>query len=319
MKTLKKSILWLLVLAFTMNISSKLKAQSSNNSDYKIYFTLREKPEKNSHIVYYDGKELKNFTPKGKSSRGENSPSVSSDGKRIAFKTYHFGGWKTAISNIDGSNIRQISNSGNYNGGPSFSKDGKWIVFYEHENGRMGKRNIFKIRPDGTGKKQLTQNSVHHYMPSFSPDGSKVTFLSARDGGNYEVFVMNSDGSNLTNITKHSNHEGSPSWSPDGKRIAFLSIRNGYLNLYTINSDGTKIKNITKNEEKDFNSFTQTAQSVDELSYLYGTSWSPDGKSIVFVQKKKELQKLFIINTDGTNLREFVSTPGNQYSPFWAK
>ncbi|TJY37769.1 TolB family protein [Pontimicrobium aquaticum] len=319
MKTLRKSSLWLLVIALTINTSSKIKAQSSNNSDYKIYFTLREKPGQNAQIVYYDGKELKNFTPQGKSSRGENSPVVSSDGKKIVFSTYHFGGWKAAIANIDGSNIKQLSNSRNYSGVPSFSKDGKWVVFYEHENGRMGKRNIFKIKTDGTGKKQLTSNSTHHYTPSFSPDGSKITFLSGRGGPNYEVFVMNSDGSNITNITNHPSHESAPSWSPDGKQIAFLSIRNGYLNLYTINPDGTKIKNITKNEEKNFNSFTETDQSVDELSYLYGTSWSPDGKSIVFVQKIGELQKLFIINVDGTNLRELVSTPGNQYKPFWAK
>jgi len=302
-----------------MNMSFESKAQSSNNSDYTIYFSLREKPEQNARIVYYDGKKLRNFTPKGRSSRGENSPSISSDGKQIAFNTYHFGGWKTAIANIDGTNIRQVSDSRNYSGVPSFSKDGKWIVFYEHENGRMGKRNIFKIRTDGTGKKQLTRNSKHHYAPSFSPDGSKITFLSARDGGYLQVFVMNSDGSNLTNITKHKSHESSPSWSPDGKRIAFLSIRNGYLNLYTMNPNGTGLKNITKNEEKKSNSFTQTSQSVDELSYLYGTSWSPDGKSIAFVQKKRGFQKLHIINTDGTNLRELVSTPGNHFKPFWIK
>ena len=79
------------------------------------------------------------------------------------------------------------------------------------------------------------------------------------------------------------------------------------------------LKILLKNEEKKSNSFIQTSQSVDELSYLYGTSWSPDGKSIVFVQKKGGLQKLFVINTDGTNLRELVSTPGNQYKPFWSK
>ncbi|MEH6537298.1 MAG: DPP IV N-terminal domain-containing protein [Psychroserpens sp.] len=319
MKSLKKISLWLLAIVFSMSTSIESNAQSSNNSDYKIYFTLREKPEQNARIVSYDGKELKKFTPEGKSSRGENSPSVSPNGKWITFNTYHFGGWKTAIANIDGTNIRQVSKSGNYSGVPSFSKDNKWIIFYEHENGRMGMRNVFKIKVDGTGKKQLTQNSKHHYFPSFSPDGSKISFLSSRDGGNYEVFVMDSDGSNITNITKHGNHESSPSWSPDGKRIAFLSIRNGFLNLYTINPDGTNLKNLTKNEEKNFNSFPQTADSVDELSYLYGTSWSPDGKSIVFVQKKEDNLKLFTINADGTNLRELVSSSGNQYKPFWAK
>ena len=268
----------------------------------------------------YDDKKLENFSLKnGISPRGENKPSASSDGKWLAFNTYHFGGWKAAIASVDGNSIRQVSSSSNYSGFPSFSKDNQWIVYYEHENGRMGNRDIYKIRVDGTEKTQLTRNAKHHYYPSFSPDGSKIALVSARDGGNYEVFVMNNDGSELTNITKHANHDSCPSWSPDGKRLAFMSIRDGYLNLYTINPDGTALKNITNNQKNQANQFTQTAQSVDELSYMYGTSWSPDGTRIAFVQKKGDLQKIYVIDTDGKNLRELVETKGNQWSPYWAK
>ena len=76
---------------------------------------------------------------------------------------------------------------------------------------------------------------------------------------------------------------------------------------------------MTNNQETDSNWFEQTANSVDELSYMYGTSWSPDGKSIVFVQKEGDLQKLFVINADGSDLRKLVETKGNQFNPFWAK
>ncbi len=312
------SIISTFIFLCSFGIVNQPKNDQSN--DYKIYFSLRESEDQNAKIVSYDGKELKEFTVKnGNSSRGINKPSVSSDGEWIAFNTYQFGGWKAAISHLDGSEVRQISNSGNYSGFPSFSKDGNWIVYYEHENGRNGNRDIYKIKLDGSEKTQLTRDARHHYSPSFSPGGSKIAFVSARDGGNYEVFVMNSDGSAIKNITKHPNHDACPSWSPDGKKIAFLSIRDGYLNLYTMNPDGTELINLTNNQETDTNWFDQTAQSVDELSYMYGTSWSPDGKSIVFVQKKGDFQKIYTISADGSNLKKLVETKGNQFNPFWAK
>jgi Tol biopolymer transport system component len=324
MKTLENIKLWSTATLLCLASIVQLNAQSSNtlakSETNEIYFTLRESPEQNARIVSYDVKKLKYFKSKnGVSPRGENKPAISSDVKWIGFNTYQFGGWKAAVSNIDGNNTRLVSKSGNYSGYPSFSKDGKWIVYYEHESGRTGNRDIYKIKTDGSGRTQLTRNAKHHYSPSFSPDGSKITLVSARDGGNYEVFVMNSDGSNLMNITKDANHDSSPSWSPDGKRIAFLSIREGYLNLYTVNPDGTGLKNLTNNQKTDTNWFTQTVDSVDELTYMYGTSWSPDGKSIAFVQKDGDLQKVFVINADGSNLRKLVDTPGNQFNPFWAR
>lgn len=324
MKTSKNIKLWSIASLLCLVSVAQLNAQSSktsaNGDTYEIYFTLRENPEQNARIVSYDGKKLKDFKSKnGTSSRGENKPAISSDKEWIAFNTYQFGGWKAAVSKIDGNDTRLVSKSGNYSGYPSFSKDGKWIVYYEHESGRTGNRDIYKIRTDGSGRTQLTRNAKHHYSPSFSPDGLKITLVSARDGGNYEVFVMNNDGSNLVNITKDSNHDACPSWSPNGKKIAFLSIRGGYLNLYTINPDGTGLKNLTNNQKTDTNYFEQTANSVDELSYMYGTSWSPDGKSISFVQKDGDLQKIFLIDADGTNLRKLTETAGNQFNPFWVK
>lgn len=320
MKSLQKAGLLTLLVVLISGYNADGQSKNNSNSDYRIYFSLRESEDQNIKIVSYDGQKISQFKVKnGNSARGINKPSVSADGKWIAFNTYQFGGWKTAIAKIDGSSVRQVSESRNYSGFPSFSKDGKWILFYEHENGRNGSRDIYKVRFDGSEKTQLTRNSKHHYSPAFSPDGSKISLVSARDSGNYEIFVMNSDGTNLTNITKHSNHDANPSWSPDGKKIAFLSIRDNYLNLYTINPDGTGLKNLTNNQENGTNSFVQTSQSVDELSYMYGTSWSPDGKSIVFVQKEGGIQKLYMINSDGTNVRKLVETKGNQFNPFWAR
>lgn len=287
----------------------------AQKSEYKIYFSLRESPDQNIKIMTYDGKSLSQYKIKNnKSSRGENSPSVSADGKFIGFNTYHFGGWKPAVANADGTGIRLVDKSGNYAYGPGFSSDGKKIVFTQRENGRNGTKDVYTIDFNGKGKKRLTQGIRNSYSVSFSPDDSKILFMSSRDL-HYEIYVMNSDGSNHVNISQHKNHDSSPSWSPDGRKIAFMSIREGAMDLFVVNADGSNLKNITNNPE----AFDATSDTVDEMSYMYGTSWSPDGKSIVFATLKNGLQKLHFINSDGSNLRELVSTKGQQFSPFWAE
>ncbi len=315
MKTIKLIMIMLVgaisISSFTTNKSIQVESQ---NGKLKIYFTLRKNGK--SHIGSYDGETFKYFTPKnGDSPRGENQASISPDGKTIAFNTYHYGGWKMGIANTNGTNMKQLAKSGNYNSSASFSKDGKWIIYAEKENGRTGTKDIYKIRTNGKDKKRLTRRSKNNYLPSFSPNGSKIVFVSPRDGGNYEIFVMNSDGSNQTNISKHPNHDSNPSWSPDGKQIAFMSIRGGFLNLFIMNADGSNLKNLTN----DKNPFVATANSVDEMSYFYGTSWSPDGKSIVFVQNKDNKQKLYTINVDGSNLKQLIETEGEQFNPFWVE
>lgn len=299
-------LLWLFF--FCLNT---MKAQG----DYQIYFSLREDDDQNIRIVSYDGEIIRKYEIKGgKSSRGESQPSVSADGKMIGFNTYHFGGWKAAIAKVNGTGIRLVDQSGNYSFNPSFSPDGKKILFTQRLNGRSGSRDIYTINADGTGKKRLTSNIRNSYNPSFSPDGSKIVFVSSRDL-HYEIYVMNSDGSNHINVSNHGNHDANPSWSPDGKRIAFLSIREGALDLFVVNADGTNLRNLTNSTQ----SFEATADTVDELSYMYGTSWSPDGKSIVFVKNKDGKNKLYIIDIDGKNLRQVIETPGDQFNPNWVK
>lgn len=314
MKTYK-TITCAIISLFLLNVTALSGQSEVGGSDYNIYFSLREKPDQNIKIMRYDGESLSQYKVQdGRSSRGENQPSVSDNGKFIGFNTYHFGGWKAAIAKSDGTGLQQVDNSGNYSFNPSFSNDGQTILFAQRENGRSGTRDIYTIGINGKGKKRLTKDMRNSYNASFSPDDSKIVFVSSKDL-HYEIYVMDTNGKNLQNISNHPNHDATPSWSPDGKQIAFISIREGAIDLFLANADGSNLRNLTNNPI----AFRATADSVDELSYMYGTSWSPDGKSIVFVSLKDGLQKLHVINADGSGLRELVTTEGQQFNPYWVK
>ncbi len=75
------------------------------------------------------------------------------------------------IMNADGSNVRQLTPSGGNSQGPSFSPDGKWVVFtaYFDNYGDDHGCEIYIIRIDGTDLRRLTNNDYCDYQPRWGP------------------------------------------------------------------------------------------------------------------------------------------------------
>jgi Tol biopolymer transport system component len=74
---------------------------------------------------------------------------------------------------------------------PSFSPDGKWIVYSQ----AVGKKPaLWRIRRDGTGRTRIGRGSVADgFGPAVSPDGSLVVYESVLDN-RYRLFVRRFDG-----------------------------------------------------------------------------------------------------------------------------
>jgi len=88
------------------------------------------------------------------------------------------------ISDIDGKNVRQITNLPGANWAPFFHPDGKKILFCSnHHSLKEGGRrfDIFMINIDGTGLKQITNSGNFDAFPMFSYDGKKLVFCSNRN------------------------------------------------------------------------------------------------------------------------------------------
>ncbi len=84
------------------------------------------------------------------------------------------------ICNIDGSNLKQITNLGDANWAPFFSPSGKKVIFSSNYKTKRS-FNLFMINIDGTGLEQITYDKVFDAFPMFSPDGKKLVFSSNRN------------------------------------------------------------------------------------------------------------------------------------------
>lgn len=97
------------------------------------------------------------------------------------------------VANADGSDVKQVTNLGNANWAPSFTPDGKHIIFASnHEYKRGFPFNIYIVNLDGTGLEKITHDGGFDAFPQFSPNGKQLIFSSNRNnrgGRDTNVFV----------------------------------------------------------------------------------------------------------------------------------
>jgi Tol biopolymer transport system component len=268
-------------------------------------------------------------------------PSWSPDHSRIAFSSYHEdpdpdGG--VEIHDVytmrpDGTDIRKITDSRGYNGKPSWSPDGRWLLFDADRGDYPAAQGIYRIRSNGSGVPQrittLPAGSVWQELAKYSPDGRRIVFDEVRvvqvpqdDGSVAEVeqgalFTVRPDGSRARRITPWELSAGDADWSPDGSRLVFgarPSALGGLQAVMIVDADGGHLREVSADR----------APSSPTADYDYVESfnpaWSPDGRLIVFVhaQWTEEIgfhMGLQVMRPNGTG-RRWLSQ-GEEHQPDW--
>lgn len=143
--------------------------------------------------------------------------SVSPDGRKIAFSSDRSGKPMLYIMSLATKKPKRLTFAGRYNSVPSWSPDGKSLVFAGWADGHF---DVFTINADGSNLKRITQKKKpngtwsNNESPSYSPDGRFISFISNRTGRK-EIFIIRADGTNVTPITTKDRHNYyHATWSP---------------------------------------------------------------------------------------------------------
>jgi Tol biopolymer transport system component len=99
------------------------------------------------------------------------------------------------VADANGKNIKQITDFGCASFAPTFTPDGKQILFSSNKNDCDGRKfELFLINIDGTGLKQVTNLDGFTSFPEFSPDGKKLVFVTDwKASARYEFNVFTAD------------------------------------------------------------------------------------------------------------------------------
>jgi Tol biopolymer transport system component len=154
----------------------------------------------------------------------ERYPSYSPDGAQIAFRgdldlAEPSGDEELYVMNADGTNVRQLTSNADFDSAPSWSADGKRILFERALAGTFTpgveaqEKDVYVMRADGSHVRRLTDSPGLDEGPEFSPDGTKIAFSSSRDG-QQEIYVMDADGSSPRRLTDNPSRDESPDWQP---------------------------------------------------------------------------------------------------------
>ncbi|MEX0965113.1 MAG: hypothetical protein WDZ52_13845 [Pseudohongiellaceae bacterium] len=130
------------------------------------------------------------------------------------------------LMDADGSNVRQLTHSPGYDGGPFFSPDNSKVV-WRRFNPDGNSAEIWTMNIDGTGQRQLTADAMVSWGPYYHPSGDYIIYSSNILGNaNFELFMIDPQGANApVRVTNTAGTDILPVFSPDGHKLAWSTTR----------------------------------------------------------------------------------------------
>ena len=192
--------------------------------------------------------------------------------------------WHIYRAPLAGGTARRITNDdGRLHFLHGVSPDGTTLAYIgltADAEGNWSPPNVFTIPAAGGGDVQLTDDEFPDDGSEYSPDGQWIYFNSERARtvpGHAQLFRMRPDGTGIEQLTSDERVNWFPHVSPDSSRLAYVSFPPGTeghpadkdVIVRLCAADGTGVRDL--------------AQVFGGQGTMNVHSWSPDGRSIAFV------------------------------------
>ena len=256
---------------------------------------------------------------------------------RIAYISDRTGSSEIWVMDWNGKNKKQLTKHNSLALAPSWSPDGKHLVFTSYLRGTPA---IYLLTPQEGYLKLLWDKGGVNSSASVSPNGRTVAFASSQDG-NVDIYTIPIEGGEAQRLTTARGIDTQPSWAPNGRQIAFTSARSGSPQIYLMDADGSNIRRVsfdghfhdestwaydgtriacTTRDEGNFQIATIDAVTNERMVIpAQGNNespcFSPEGSMIAFESDRSGNPQIYI--TDANGVPRQLTTEGSNHSPSW--
>jgi dipeptidyl aminopeptidase/acylaminoacyl peptidase len=238
-------------------------------------------------------------------------------------------------------------------GSPQISPDGRRIAFTvgttDYETNSSETR-IWMVDRDGGTPVPMTREGSSASSPRWSPDGQRLSFLSARDGGETQVWTLDLvNGGEAVQITDVEDGVGGFEWAPDWQRLVLVmkdaaperesvpKTRSGrdipepwVIDRLQFKQDYTGY--LDRRRDHLYIYVLETGEVTQITSGDYDDSqprWSPDGRTIAFVSNRTVNPddnfdtNIWLVDAAGAaeepaQPTQVTTNPGPDRSPVWS-
>ncbi|PSQ89098.1 MAG: hypothetical protein BRD30_06020, partial [Bacteroidetes bacterium QH_2_63_10] len=236
------------------------------------------------------------LAPKTNGGRINISPSLSPDGRYVAFiserKLFQFNLYVAdartgeVIAELDRAGttghfnaLRFISSSG------AWSPNGRRLAFVSYEDGD-NQITIWNVLQEDIERSFSVKGVTSMKNPAWSPDGKKLAFTGT-DGGISDLYVLDLETKSVRQLTNDRYADLQPTWAPDGETIAFTTDR-AETNLEMLDPSSNMDLGLV-----DVSSGEVTVREPFGDALHHNPQFSPDGQSLYFVSDQDGFKDVY--------------------------
>jgi TolB protein len=174
------------------------------------------------------------------------APRFSPDGKKLLMTLTkdEEGNSEIYQLDLDSKKLKRLTfSSSSIDTSPSYSPDGKRIVF---NSDRAGRPVLYTMDSDGNNIKRLTYGAGQYYAPVWSPRGDMIAFVK-QIYGKFHIGVIDIDEDGRASeerLLTEGFLDESPSWSPNGRVIIFARQTKKDTKIYAIDLTGYNLREV---------------------------------------------------------------------------